>query len=289
MIHKGEYHQDRLRDYSSLFTRSEAMYYLKNDFNSINFKIERHDKKFLDSKNRLTYMDYLKHIYGVLESHYPIEYIYKNSLLNEWLIKEIGQDNSVVFNEFRLGKVVADLVMFNGISKVFEIKTKYDSDSRLEEQIKNYKKVFNQIYLIVPQSKIQFYSKYKDVGIVTYNNALDQRFTIERSSTSFMNIDPEIVMQTLHTKEYKNLVELFYNSLPNMTSFNQFDKCYELIKEIPKKELNELFIDQMKKRKIENVMSIRYFKELNQLSLALKLSKKERQNLLTNLNSQITA
>ncbi len=80
--------------------------------------------------------------------------------MTEWLIKEIGQSNSKVYSEYRVGNAIADLAMFNGNSKVFEIKTEYDTDSRLKLQIEYYRKVFNQIFLIVPETKLHLFKKY---------------------------------------------------------------------------------------------------------------------------------
>ncbi|MBK5210692.1 MAG: hypothetical protein JJE44_14515, partial [Flavobacteriaceae bacterium] len=112
---KISYSQNQLRDYSSLFSRSEAQSWLRNDFSSIKHKINRYDGNWAKSK-KATYIDYLKYVYSILESHYQNEYIFKNSFLNEWLIEEIGRNNSKVFNEYRVGNAVADLVMFNGNS-----------------------------------------------------------------------------------------------------------------------------------------------------------------------------
>lgn len=60
---------NQLRDYSSLFSRSEALSWLKMDFTSINYKIERYDEKWLKHQNS-TYLDYLKHIYSILADNY---------------------------------------------------------------------------------------------------------------------------------------------------------------------------------------------------------------------------
>ena len=163
-----KYKIDQLRDYSSLFSRSQALSWLKMDFSSINYKIERYDVKWLNNQN-LTYLDYLKYVYTVLADNYQNEYVFKNEFLNNWLIKELGETNSQIFSEFRLGNSIADLVMFNGCSKIFEIKTELDNDSRLTLQVENYAKVFNQIFLIIPASKIHLYEKYDaSVGIITY-------------------------------------------------------------------------------------------------------------------------
>ena len=216
--------------------------------------------------------------------------MFKNAFLTEWLIKEIGQSNSKVFNEYRVGKAIADLVMFNGISKVFEIKTEYDSDSRLALQLENYRKAFNQIFLIIPETKYHLYKKYDySVGLITFNGNQAQKFTLQREAINNSEVDVETIMHILHTHEYKAIVKSYYGCLPEITSFNQFHKCRELIKQIPNQELNKHFIEQMINKDFKNVLSSRYYKEFNQLSLALKLSKAERKSMIQNLKSPLKA
>jgi len=289
MLLKTSYSQDQLRDYSSLFSRSEAQSWMRNDFASLDYKIERYDVHWRDSVSA-TYVDYLKHVYQILEKHYQNEYVFKNAFLNEWLIKEIGQCNSKIFNEYRVGNAIADLVMFNGNSKVFEIKTEYDSDNRLALQLENYRKAFNQIFLIIPENKLSLYKKYDDnVGLITFNGNQSQKFTFQREAVNNSKVDAETIIHILHSHEYKAIVKSYYGYVPEMTSFNQFRKCSELIKKIPNQELNKRFIEQMKNRDLENVLSSRYYKEFNQLSLALKLSKTERKNMIQNLKSPLKA
>jgi hypothetical protein len=288
MAHKNTYSQNQLRDYSSLFSRSVAEQWIKSNFDLINYKIERYDIEWQNSPNA-TYLDYLKYVYQILEKNYQNEYIFKNTFLNEWLIKEIGHNNTKVFNEFRVGNAVADLVMFNGKSRVFEIKTEFDSSKRLNLQIENYSKAFNQIFLIVPENKLSTYSKIDDnIGIITFNNSEKfEKFKLQRDSTINKEVDYETIMKVLHTNEYKSIVKSFYGELPIMTSFNQFTICSELIMNIPNEELNKLFIEKMKTRNLENSLSNRYYKEFNQISLSLKLNKKDKESMIENLKSQI--
>jgi len=256
------------------------------DFTSINSKIERYDENWL--KSEATYLDYLKFVYSVLAMNYQNEYIFKNEFLNEWLISELGEQNSKIFSEFRVGNSVADLVMFNGCSKIFEIKTEFDSDFRLPLQLENYKKAFNQIYLIIPENKLSFYEKYDEtVGIITFNAKSDNSFTRIRNSSINFEIDPLTIMNVLHTNEYKSIVKKHFGYLPQMTSFNQFKTCTELIFEIPKHELNKLFIAEIKKRGINEALSSRYYKEFNQLFLALKMNRTNKNKMIDLLKTPI--
>ena len=268
-----KYPNSQLRDYSSLFSRNEVLSWFKMDFTSINYKIVRYDDNWLKS-NKATYLDYLKHVYSVLAMNYQNEYIFKNEFLNKWLISELGEDTSKIFSEFRVGNSVADLAMFNGYSKIFEIKTEFDSDIRLPLQLENYKKGFNQIYLIIPDSKLSIYEKYDNaVGLITFNSKNNNSFNLKRKASINLEIDPPTLMSILHTNEYKSIVKKHFGYLPEMTSFNQFKICSELICEIQKNELNKLFIAQIKKRGDNVALSSRYYREFNQLFLALKMNR----------------
>jgi hypothetical protein len=279
------YGRNQLREYSTLFSRNEAQAWIKCNFQSLKHKIIRYDNDWLLNK-KLTYNDYLKYIYNILESNYANEYIIKNSFLNEWLIPEKGHDNATIFNEFRVGKSVADLVIFNGTSKVFEIKTEFDSNQRLESQIENYKKIFKEVYLIVPKSKLSTYYRFdKSVGLISYKTKQKRIFNIERPCEANSETDYCTLMDILHSNEYKKIIKKYYGFLPEMTSFNQFEKCSSLMKKIPAEDLNQLFIEQMKTRNISNELSVRCFRELNQLSLSLNLNKIDKQKFVKNLNT----
>lgn len=282
-----KYKISQLRDYSSLFSRSQVLAWLKNDFSSINFKIERYDEKWLNRDNP-TYLDYLKHIYTILADNYQNEYIFKNEFLNNWLIKELGETNSQIFSEFRVGNSIADLVMFNGCSKLFEIKTELDSDSRLTLQLQNYEKAFNQIFLIIPKSKLNIYEKQDaSIGLITYEPKSDNTFSVYRKAKLNLDIEPSAIMSILHTNEYKSIVTKYFGFLPQITSFNQYKICGDLLFEIPKDSLNNLFIDEMKKRSSSNALSSRTYKEFNQLFLALRMNRDSKNRMIESLRTSI--
>lgn len=282
-----KYQISQLRDYSSLFSRSQVLAWQKNDFSSIHLKIDKYDKKWLNKHNS-TYLDYLKYIYSILANHYQNEYIFKNEFLNNWLIKELGETNSQIFSEFRVGNSIADLVMFNGCSKIFEIKTELDSDSRLTLQLQNYEKVFNQIFLIIPESKLQIYEKQDaSIGIITYVPKRENSFSVYRIAKLNLDIEPSTIMSILHTNEYKSIVNKYYGSLPQMTSFNQFKICSDLIFKIPIDSLNKLFIDEMKLRNSSDALSSRTYKEFNQLLLALKMNQDSKSKMIEILKTSI--
>lgn len=285
MFQKTSYSQNQLRDYSSVFSRSAALAFLKDDLSLLDYKIDRYDKSWRKKKSA-TYLHYIKHLYKIIEANYQNEYIYKNSILNNWLLKELGETDSKIFSEYRVGNAIADLVIFNGRSKAFEIKSELDSGKRLNLQLENYRKAFNEIYLVIPELKWVSYSHYDDsVGIITFDR--NDEFSIKRKAQLNETVCADTIMHILRTSEYKAIVKSYFGDLPKMTSFTMFDICFRLIRDIPSKELSRLFIAQMKKRPLYSKLSPKIHKELNQLNLALNLTEEKKRKLIENLQKPI--
>lgn len=277
----------RLRDYSSLFSRSSAIHWLGGDFENIDFKINRYDQEWV-KKTRINYLSYLKHLYKILQEEYQNEYIYKNEFLTKWLIDELGETNSKVYSEFRVGNSVADLAMFNGHSKVFEIKTDLDTSQRLNMQMRSYRNAFNFLYVIIPESKLKTYIDIpREVGIILFRNDKINRFELYRNAGLNNNIHIDTVMGILHSKEYLRIVNDYYGKLPKeLTSFNQFEISKNLLDKIPNETLNKILIRTLKERRKNNAIS-KHHKEFNQLSLALDISRKDKLIMIENLKTPI--
>ena len=252
---------NQLRDFSTLFSRSEVNRWLKGDFNSIDIKLERYN--LIEKNKGNSYLKFLRNTYHILEKNYPNEYVLKNEFLNKWLKKELGTNNS----------------------KVFEIKTILDKEYRLSNQIQEYRKIFNEVYIIVPDVLLTKYSNYDEsIGIITFDSN-SKNFKIVQRAKRNKELNPETLMEVLHTKEYLEITEEYYEQLPQMNSFNQFEICKGLISKIPQKELNDLFLSKMKKRKINNHFFNKVNNEFNQICLSLNLKKEERDNLINSLKT----
>jgi hypothetical protein len=280
-----KYDINRLRDYSSLFSRSEVSKWYKNDWSSLKLKIDRYDSAIIEEQR--SYLFYLKKVYRILEIFYPNEYVYKNEFITKWLMNEIGLENSIIFSEFRLGKAVADLAMFNGVSKVFEIKTLLDKETRLNNQLEQYSKLFNEVYLVVPDVKSHLYMKRDSAtGVIAYNNVNNSFSLLRQAVCCKKDINVDVLMEVLHTHEYVKAVEQYFGYIPKFDDFTKFQVCKELIGKIPSDILSEMFVTLMKARRIHNEFSKKE-SQFNQLFLAMNYNTIQKQQLLSNLNTII--
>ncbi len=279
----------RYRSYSSLFSSTSFVKLLKSDdYSFIDAKIKRYDLPKI-GKTIDTYYDYIQYVYHKLHKQYKNEYIYKNTFLNKVLLDKYGIKDTVAINEFRVGNSIADIVLFNGTSKAFEIKTELDSNKRLSSQLTDYSKIFKECYIITHESLTEKYLKENEqVGVIEFiehSNSVEMNEV--RKAKENNTIDSETLIRSIRTSEYKNIVKRYYGDLPEMNSFNMFEICKEMMKYIPNDILHQLFIDELKNRKSNTQIIKMFHKELRQLFFAMNLNEKSFHEINCKLNKQI--
>lgn len=280
----------RLRNYAGIFSGNSFAQLLKHDdWDFINKQIIDYDIVKL-GKRFETYSDYLTYIYNILHKEYRCEYIYKNEIINELILKQFGTKDTVVINEFKVGNSVADMVMFNGVSKAFEIKTELDSEKRLNGQLTDYQRIFQESYIVTHES---LYDKYHNLcdncGLIIYHKqGRKYRMTEIKKATAQPKMDVEVLIRSIRTAEYKNIIFNYFGVLPQVNSFTMFEKCEEWMKQIPPATLHKLFIAEIKKRESNTAQLKDFNKELRQLCLSMKIKPKDYNQLTNKLSQPIT-
>lgn len=285
-IHQEQGLISRYRNYSTIFTRMAFTRILKNDdYSLLNSNIQIYDLHKIGNSIH-TYVDYIKYAYREMKNHYQNEYIYKNTFINYLLLEKYGRKDTIVINEFRVNNSIADLVLFNGTSKAFEIKTELDSKKRLNSQLNDYTKIFKECYLITHGSLIDSYLKENEnLGIIELINTQKSLAMREiRSAVENQTIDSDTLMRSIRTSEYKNIIFSYFGELPDVNSFYMFEECKRLLKQIPNNILNQLFISEIKKRKSNTKIIDSFNKELRQICLALNLDANTYNELYSKLN-----
>lgn len=275
----------RLREFSSAFSRGAFMDVLSfNDYSHFNWLASNYDLL-----RCATYSDLLKKSYSIISKHYRCEYVYKNELI-KLLLRKYGTKNSVYFSEFRVGNSIADMVMFNGESKAFEIKTEYDSPRRLDKQMDDYKRFFDKCYIVVSEDNVD---EYRDIvepttGIIvmSQNNGriILQEFKDAERNERF---ECEALMSCLRTEEYKNIVLSLGASLEGVAGYNMYNYCYQVISNANPNELRELFLCEIKKRKNNTALLRKYPMSIRQMMLSLNLPEDKANKLLNQLSINI--
>ena len=275
----------RLRDLSSAFSRSAFIDILNyNDYSHFNWLASKYD-----ILKCTTYSELLKKSYSLISKYYRCEYVYKNELI-KLLLKKYGTRNSVYFSEFRVGNSIADMVMFNGESKAFEIKTEYDTPRRLDKQMDDYNGFFDKCYIIVPENRLDEYYDIVEstTGIITMNWDNGHIILKEvRHALRNEHFEPQALMSCLRTEEYKSIVLSLGKSLEGVAGYDMYTYCCQVISKANPDKLRVLFLREVKKRKNNTALLRKYPMSIRQMMLSLNLPENKANKLLEQLNINI--
>jgi len=172
----------------------------------------------------------IAYAYNTLEQNYRCEYIYKSSLLNNFVLGKYALSDTILLNEFRIGNSIADAVLINGTNKVFEIKTELDTPERLQSQLNDYYKAFSEVYVFTHYSLA---NKYLDllpeyVGLVIYTAG---GAVMEHRPATVINsqLDISTMMGSLRKAEYLKLVQTLAGFIPEATPVYMYKTCLKVL------------------------------------------------------------
>ncbi len=242
-----------------------------------------------------TYQDFFEDLYHSMLKNYRNEFIYKNEITNKVLLGKHNLNTTTILNEFRIGKSIADLVMLNGTSIVYEIKTEYDSTERLLNQIQEYRKTFLNITIVTHYSVVDKYESFllkhnlDSIGLLVFSNRNTLTEKIKPiEDSSFLSID--YMFKCLRKGEYTQLVKEYYGHTPNVPNTRLFKECLKLSQSINEIEFHNLMFSYLKKRTIKErkiVSSQKTPTFLKHISICSDFKKEEFEKLYSFLNKKL--
>ena len=194
-------------------------------------------------------------IYMILFKSYRNEYIYKNAIANKILLGRHSLNTSHMLTEFRVGNCKADVVVVNGTSAVYEIKSELDSFARLENQVKNYLKIFDYINVITSASQV---NKLKSIlpdkaGILLLTNR-NTISTIRESKSNRKNTNQSILFDSLRKNEYVKAIKEYFGIVPDVPNTQIYKECKKLFSKIPAELAHDLTINILRRRRNTRVL-----------------------------------
>lgn len=203
----------------------------------------------IEQEQPTTLSELIAYGYSILEQDYRHEYIYKTSLLNDFVLHHYSLDDTVLLNEFRIQDSIADMVIVNGTNKVFEIKTELDSLERFKSQIENYYKAFTEVYLVTHYSLIEKYSSKieETVGIIALTDDLK---LVEHRKAAYVDelLDIPAMMATLRKPEYMKLVKNMVGFVPDATPVYLYTACLDVLLSFTPQEVQKQYHKILKER-----------------------------------------
>lgn len=194
-------------------------------------------------------------VYNLLFKQYRSEYLYKNVITNKILLGKYSLNTSKILTEFRVGRNKADVVLLNGTTTVYEIKSQFDSFARLENQIQSYFEIFDYINVITsPSHEKKLDSILPDkagILVLTDRNTIS---TIREPKSNKANINPAILFDSLRKAEYIRIIHEYYGTLPDVPNTQVYRECKNLFCKIPPVIAHALTIKILKGRNNSKIL-----------------------------------
>lgn len=241
------------REIAKLFTSNCLNAIASNDFLSLQKLKIKHIANEYEVNN---YLDLYEKAYQSLSRNYRNEYIYKNIIARKILLGRHSLDSSILLSEFRVGTNKADLVLLNGCSTCYEIKTEYDNLIRLNDQLASYLKLFDKVNVVCSYQMLEsvLHLVPIEVGVIVLTDSNTLKTVREPIETE--QLDIEFMMKSLRKNEYQSIAEKLYKLKINVPNTRLYELCEKIIKSHDQKIVKKVFISTLKKTRKNNAEAI---------------------------------
>jgi len=241
--------------------------------------------------NHTTFRDLFENSYTQLLKNYRNEYVFKNAIAKKILIGRHSIKSSSLFTELRVETSKADVVIYNGTSHVYEIKTDLDNLERLEVQIRNYKKVFEYINIVTVEAKVGMIESMVDeeIGIIVLTDRYTLK-TVRKAKSKLENLDKEALFNMLRKDEYLKIIKQLSGHIPDVPNTKIYTVSKEIFFSLSVELIHKEVLKALKARKnhINLIDNIKKFP--NSLKIAIieaNLNNQQQDKFLKILNTKV--
>ena len=201
--------------------------------NSVSKSFSKCVKRYVKAENA-TIGEAISAIYHFMDCEYRNEYYYKNTILNQLLIMKHDLYSTAALTELPISDSKADFIIINGRGIVYEIKTDLDNLLRLENQIKDYYKVFSYVYVVVGNKqlpRVKDFLKGQKVGIYELTSS-GKIVCRKKAFYNKENLSYEAMFQVLRKAEFESILLKHFHRLPKVNNFQYYRECQKWLKNI---------------------------------------------------------
>jgi hypothetical protein len=188
--------------------------------------------------------------YSYLKQHYRCEYVYKNEIAIQLLLKYHNDNSATLLKEVASDGSIADIIIINGETVAYEIKTERDSFERLSKQLNSYQYLYDKLYIVTYPEAIDALNKRisEDIGIISFGQS--GLMEVMRESGSFEDrFNPDKAILTLRQSELVQAHKKYVGELPEMGTALIYEFCYKWFMSLDKTDSHIVFNEALKSRK----------------------------------------
>ncbi|WP_181015912.1 sce7726 family protein [Microbacterium sp. BH-3-3-3] len=184
-----------------------------------------------------------------LLSTYPNEYAFKNEIISKIIVGKHSPSTASALIEQPMGSSVADVLILNGTSTVYEVKTDLDSFARLPAQLADYSRHAEYVYVVVSERRVEPADRAVpgNVGVI----ALRRRgsLSVLRPAVSNLaNIAHSDLFRLLRTGEAKSLIFRLTGHASRVASGRARAEMYEIFTTLPLEQAHAATVAELRGR-----------------------------------------
>lgn len=189
-------------------------------------------------------------VYDYLMYNYRCEYIYKNEIANQILLRYHKNNSATLLKEVMSYNSIADIVIINGNTVAYEIKSELDSFDRLEGQMKAYQMLYDSLYVVTYSGALDVLTPKLDpeIGIIILDEKGKLK-TVRKAAVSTVRFSPEKAVLTLRQSELLKAYEKHEGKFPKMGTALVFNFCINWYSQLDKEKAHRIFRESLKSRK----------------------------------------
>lgn len=238
-----------LSQIASLFSSATLVRLAVNGLGDEARYILEHSGTFAAAGDGASLAEVFELAYSELLAHYRCEYVYKNEIAAQLLLERHSLEESALFTEFRVDTSKADVVIVNGTSNVYEIKTELDSFDRLSSQIAAYRKAFDFIHIVTHPSLVDKAIDAVDdlVGIIAMQDD-HSLVTVREPKSNKQNAEPVCIFNSLRKEEYAAIVNEEFGFIPDVPNTQFYNECLALFRELTAAKAHDGMVQALRMR-----------------------------------------
>lgn len=187
--------------------------------------------------------------YEVLLRHRRSEYVYKNAIASKILLGRHSLRTAALLQELPIYDAKADLVLLNGTSVAYEIKTELDSLDRLQQQLASYTRAIDQVFVATHESLVDRLSRVipANVGLL----ALTHSYSLQKvrdAASNLDNLEHSGLFNLLRRQEYTAIIRRQFGVTPKVPNTLIYRTCLKHFEDLPIERAHDEVVMTLKAR-----------------------------------------
>lgn len=184
-----------------------------------------------------------------MSKNYRSEYYYKNTLVSKIIFGRHSPKTASAVLELPIGGSIVDLVVLNGTTTAYEIKSDYDTFARLPNQLEEYRTAFEHIYVVTSEKRVPEALNVcpPDIGVMAIR-ASGALKVYRKSRGGLGELVPEAMFEILTTREAVKLVRAEYGIEISAAPGDIRRICRSYYGDLPLERAHQSVLNQLRER-----------------------------------------